>query len=34
MVPTALGPLLALLSLASTLQSPGKVRDPWAGLGS
>lgn len=34
MVPTALGALLALLPLASTLQSPGKVRDLWAGLGS
>lgn len=34
MVPAALGALLALLPLASTLQSPGKERDPWAGLGS
>lgn len=34
MVPTALGALLALLPLASTLQSPGKVRDPRAELGS
>lgn len=33
-MPAALGVLLALLPLASTLQSQGKLRDPWAGLES